>query len=288
MLECVVISSSRGISPSQGSNPCLLHLLHWQADSLLPCHLGSWYESLVVGIFKFCEKIHVTEHSPAPSAGVASDKTYENIWLTDMWAPVRTRTVVLPPAMSGRHFAGPIQKQATSQHVILILTLRFRNHHEPLSQLSKWRLRWSLNCSRDTSKSQGQDFNFGGSKNKGPEGWTTCHTESDSRWGRKVGGKMLPSHVASKTWTWILQNAVDQKETSALCRALWRSKEAENLKSPRAFFFSPSSEVCSPQAKPLLNPIKTDLFMLISSLLGLLKMCKLPRGLFVPRTKRHQ
>ena len=33
-LEWVTISSSRGIFPTQGSNPSLSHLLHWQADSL--------------------------------------------------------------------------------------------------------------------------------------------------------------------------------------------------------------------------------------------------------------
>ena len=31
----------QGIFPTQGSNPSLLCLLHWQADSLLLCHLGS-------------------------------------------------------------------------------------------------------------------------------------------------------------------------------------------------------------------------------------------------------
>ena len=31
----------QGIFPTQGSSPCLLHLLHWQADSLPLCHLGS-------------------------------------------------------------------------------------------------------------------------------------------------------------------------------------------------------------------------------------------------------
>ena len=31
----------QGIFPTQGSNPRLLHLLHWQVDSLSPCHLGS-------------------------------------------------------------------------------------------------------------------------------------------------------------------------------------------------------------------------------------------------------
>ena len=34
ILECVAIPFSRRIFPTQGSNPRLLHLLHWQADSL--------------------------------------------------------------------------------------------------------------------------------------------------------------------------------------------------------------------------------------------------------------
>ena len=38
ILEWVAISSSRGIFPTQGSNP---RLLHWQADSLPVSHLGS-------------------------------------------------------------------------------------------------------------------------------------------------------------------------------------------------------------------------------------------------------
>ena len=32
----------QGISPAQGLNSCLLHLLHWQADFSLLCHLWSW------------------------------------------------------------------------------------------------------------------------------------------------------------------------------------------------------------------------------------------------------
>ena len=40
ILEWVAISSSR-IFPTQGSNPCLLCLLPWQADSLPLHHLGS-------------------------------------------------------------------------------------------------------------------------------------------------------------------------------------------------------------------------------------------------------
>ena len=42
ILEWVAISFSRGSSqPSQGSNPCLLHLLHWQENSLPLSYLGS-------------------------------------------------------------------------------------------------------------------------------------------------------------------------------------------------------------------------------------------------------
>ena len=40
-LEPVAISDSRGSTQSRGLNSCLLQLLHWQADSLSPCHLGN-------------------------------------------------------------------------------------------------------------------------------------------------------------------------------------------------------------------------------------------------------
>ena len=41
ILESEAISYIQGIFPTQGSNPYLLHLLHWQLDSLSLCHLGS-------------------------------------------------------------------------------------------------------------------------------------------------------------------------------------------------------------------------------------------------------
>ena len=41
ILEWVANSFSGRIFPTQGSNLCLLHLLHWQADSLPLSHLGS-------------------------------------------------------------------------------------------------------------------------------------------------------------------------------------------------------------------------------------------------------
>ena len=49
ILEWVAIFSSRGIFPTQGSNPHLLHLLHWHMDSLLLRHLGSlWLPCLLL------------------------------------------------------------------------------------------------------------------------------------------------------------------------------------------------------------------------------------------------
>ena len=41
ILEWVAIASSRGSSQPRGWTHSLLHLLHWQADSLPLCHLGS-------------------------------------------------------------------------------------------------------------------------------------------------------------------------------------------------------------------------------------------------------
>ena len=41
ILEPVAISFSREIFPTQGSNPRLLHLLQWQADSVPLSHQGS-------------------------------------------------------------------------------------------------------------------------------------------------------------------------------------------------------------------------------------------------------
>ena len=38
---------------TQGSNPCLLHLLHWQADSLPLCHLESPITTWFIGTFHF-------------------------------------------------------------------------------------------------------------------------------------------------------------------------------------------------------------------------------------------
>ena len=47
ILEGVAIASSRGFSPTQGSNLCLLCLLHWQTNSLPPAPSGKLHLLLV-------------------------------------------------------------------------------------------------------------------------------------------------------------------------------------------------------------------------------------------------
>ena len=52
ILEWVAVSCFRGSSPIQGSNPGLLCLLHWQAESLPLSHQGSpWFTPLVLGTY---------------------------------------------------------------------------------------------------------------------------------------------------------------------------------------------------------------------------------------------
>ena len=53
ILEWLVISSSRGIFPPQGLNPCLLRLLPWWVGSLPPGKAHKSYQSISKrGIFK--------------------------------------------------------------------------------------------------------------------------------------------------------------------------------------------------------------------------------------------
>ena len=45
----------QGIFLTQGSNPCLLHLLHWQVDSLPLCHQGNlWLVASVYSVHSHC------------------------------------------------------------------------------------------------------------------------------------------------------------------------------------------------------------------------------------------
>lgn len=83
----------------------------------------------------------------------------------------------------------------------------------------------------------------------------------------------------NKTWTQKHQRTIYYEE--ALCRRLPGSEKAENLTSLRDSFLQLLCDLRSP-SQASLNPIKTDLLMVISSLFGLLKTCKLPRGLSEP------
>ena len=79
VLERAAIPSSRGIFPTQGSNPGLLWLLHWQADALPLSHLGSpWFIHMVQISSKVVLK-HQEGISPLPERA--------KHWLLPEWDP---------------------------------------------------------------------------------------------------------------------------------------------------------------------------------------------------------
>jgi len=55
----------QGLFLTQASNPCLLHLLIWQADSLPLCHLGSFAETSIKGSHIRVEEPSIPELSRA-------------------------------------------------------------------------------------------------------------------------------------------------------------------------------------------------------------------------------
>ena len=72
-MEWVSISYFRGSSQPQGLNLNLLHLLHWQADSLLLRHLGSPGIQATV-------KNYLLDGWVVPEAGVTSTHTQVQRW----------------------------------------------------------------------------------------------------------------------------------------------------------------------------------------------------------------
>ena len=56
----------QGVFPTQGLSPSLLHLLHWQADSLPLCYLGS----LSCNIFFLKSQSHSSVSYPLPVHGI--------------------------------------------------------------------------------------------------------------------------------------------------------------------------------------------------------------------------
>ena len=83
ILEWVAISSSKGIFPTQGSNPSVLHLLHGQVHSLPLYHLGSPTES--GDLIKFCA--FGSSFSPTSLCDACASKaTFSGFWiLLETW-----------------------------------------------------------------------------------------------------------------------------------------------------------------------------------------------------------
>ena len=66
ILEWVVISFSRGISPTQGSHSSLLCFLHWQADSL---HCATWESHIHIYTYIYIDTCASNSKESACNAG---------------------------------------------------------------------------------------------------------------------------------------------------------------------------------------------------------------------------
>ena len=60
ILVWVAIFYSTGIFLAQGKNPHLLRLLHWQADSLSPCHLADDFKQIIEYLLFLLFYLHMT------------------------------------------------------------------------------------------------------------------------------------------------------------------------------------------------------------------------------------
>ena len=83
ILEWVVIPSSR-IFPIQGSNPRLLHILHWQVDSLPLSHRGNnvSYAAAAAKSLQVCPTLcDFIDGSPSgsPIPGILQARTLESV-----------------------------------------------------------------------------------------------------------------------------------------------------------------------------------------------------------------
>ena len=58
ILEWIAMPFSRGIFPTQRSNPCLLHLLHWQAGSLPLSPPGIYHKDIIFSYIECNRNLH--------------------------------------------------------------------------------------------------------------------------------------------------------------------------------------------------------------------------------------
>ena len=87
----------QGIFHTQGSNPHLLHHLHWQADSLLLVHLGIHWQQVDVKVAQLCPTLCDPMDSSLPGSslwdssgkntGVGFHSLLQGIFPTQEWNP---------------------------------------------------------------------------------------------------------------------------------------------------------------------------------------------------------
>ena len=97
ILEWVAISFSRGIVPTQGSNPCLLCLLLWQADSLPLCHLGSPIYIYIYEIMKiFFISFYKIFKYYTPLTVITKYQLFSPCCIVHPWACLNPNSLCLP------------------------------------------------------------------------------------------------------------------------------------------------------------------------------------------------
>ena len=85
----------QGIFPTQGLNPHLLHLLHWQADSLPLSHQGSPFKTALP--LMQLAKVEIGREGIMPRLSIASDFWGPNpVFVTFLLCDLRLLNVSLP------------------------------------------------------------------------------------------------------------------------------------------------------------------------------------------------
>ena len=88
-----VASTLQGIFPTQGSNPCLLCLLHWQVGSLPPVPCGKAMQSLKRGVKRVFVLTCDTQRNLHRASEGYTELLHSNLWYKAKRSLVQCRSV---------------------------------------------------------------------------------------------------------------------------------------------------------------------------------------------------
>ena len=118
ILEYVAIPSSKGIFPTQGSNPCLLQLLHCRQNILLLSHWGI-PKLIEFSILIICISIKVKEKIWWLTHEFSSVQSLNHVWLfATPWIAAHQASLSITSSQSLLELM-PIESVMPSSHLIL-------------------------------------------------------------------------------------------------------------------------------------------------------------------------